>query len=152
MQDRFGLSVPLVLWCLWTGAHFAEPDPATLKRAMLIGDRWEQSVIAPLRRVRRMLKDGFDGAPAESVRAGAKAAEIAAERELLARLEAMTRGLAKPEPDPDFGARARRTLAAYVRATGAAGKTGFSITLLEEVVGLTVAVPIPGASQTPCDI
>ncbi len=151
MQDQFGLSVPLVLWCVWTGAHFAEPDPATLKRAMMTGDRWEQLVIARLRMVRRTLKNGFDGAPAETVRADVNAAELAAERELLARLEALTRDVVTATADSDVTARARRTLAAYVRAAGAAGRPGFSIALLEEVVGLTVEKPIPGACQNPCD-
>lgn len=138
MQDTHGLSVPIVLWCIWTGAYFTEPGAAVLKRAIAIGKAWDDRVIAPLRAVRRALKGGVEGNPAEALRDQVKAAELAAEREALNDLDALSRRLAPPSSGADAPARARRTLAAYVRAAGAAETPGFSIGLLEEVIGFTV--------------
>ncbi len=41
----------------------------------------------------------------------------------------------------DSRSRARRTLAAYARAAGAARSARFSISLLEEIIGLTLPAP-----------
>jgi len=140
-----------MLWCLWIGLHFAEPDTAMLTRAMAVGTRWRTEVIAPLRSARRALKAGIEGATDEALRAQVKEAELAAERAALMALDALTRHRAPPPPDSDGGARARRLLAAYGRRAGAAQTPGFSIALLEELVGLTVCCPIPGASRNPRD-
>ncbi len=68
LQDAHGLNVNLVLWGLWSAQRFAEPDTATLKRAIEIAGQWEDAVVAPLRLVRRRLKGGFDGASVDALR------------------------------------------------------------------------------------
>ncbi len=143
MQNEHGLNVSLILWCLWTGVHFGEPDAATMKRAIAIGGEWERKVVAPLRNVRRALKAGVEGATAETLRAQVKAAEIDAEFEAMGALEFLTRTRAGLIVGTDVAARVRRTLAAYVRVSGAAETPGFSIGLLEKLIGLTV----PAANQ-----
>jgi uncharacterized protein (TIGR02444 family) len=145
LQNKHGLNVTLILWCLWTGAHFDEPGAATLKRAAAIGDEWERKVVAPLRDVRRALKAGVGGATNEALRAQVKAAELAAEFEAMNLLDLLTRAQAGPIVGTNSAAHARRTLAAYVRASGAAETPGFSVGLLEELIGLTVSAPNQGA-------
>ena len=141
MQDDHALDVTLILWCLWTGAYFAEPDTAMLNQALAIGGGWERKVIGPLRGVRRALKAGVAGESAEALRAQVKAAELAAEFEAMKALEKLTHDRAAPSMGTDNAGRARRALAAYVRAAGAAETPGFSIGLLEELIGLTVPAP-----------
>ncbi len=144
LQDAHGLNVNLILWCAWAGAHHAEPDGAALKTAMAITAEWDSAVVAPLRAVRRALKSGVAGIAAEHLRAEVKAAELAAERALLARLDAFSQGALLPSHDADRAGRARRTLAAYARAARAAQSPGFSISLLEEVIRLTVDSSVEG--------
>lgn len=102
---------------------------------MTIAGEWETGVVSPLRGVRRKLKtrDGQD-----ALRQLVKEAELAAEREVQTGLDALARRQMTPSPDPLAEPRARRTLAAYVRAAGAAKTAGFSVALLEKVAGLTV--------------
>lgn len=130
-----------MLWCVWTGAHFAEPDVATMKRAMAIGGEWERKIVAPLRDVRRALKAGVNGAASETLRTQVKAAELSAEFEAMQALELISRAQAGRYAGTDAAGRARRTLAAYVRAAGGADSPGFSVGLLEELIGLTVPAP-----------
>ncbi len=135
MQDAHGLNVNLLLWCVWTAAHLSTPDEAALRRAMQISGEWEENIVAPLRQVRRKLKTC--GGP-EALRLQVKEAELSAEREVQSALEAMARRQLSPASDEDAGSRARRTLAAYARAAGAAKTSGFSVSLLEKLAGLTV--------------
>lgn len=138
LQDAHGLNVNLVLWCVWIAPHFAEPDEAALRRAMLIADAWESDVVAPIRRVRRTLKSRPD---AEALRAQVKAVELAAELDLQSKLEELAHRHLHESPGNDAESRARRTLAAYARAAGAAKTAGFSVSLLEKVASLTVVRP-----------
>ena len=133
LQDAHGLNVSLMLWCVWTAVHFAEPDEATLRRAMMVAGEWEDPIIAPLRGVRRRLKsrEGFD-----SLVQKVMDAELGAERELQAALEVIARRQLTPASGGDADRAARRTLAAYARAAGAGKRADFSISLLENVAGL----------------
>jgi len=141
LQDAHGLNVNLVLWCVWTSMRFAEADSATLKRAIMIADEWEKSVVAPLRGVRRRLKEfaGLDlQGKVENVMESVKTAELASECALQERLEAFARSTLAPEQASAPEQRARRALAAYARQAGAARTAGFSVALLEKVIGLTI--------------
>jgi uncharacterized protein (TIGR02444 family) len=142
LQDAHGLNVNLILWCVWAGAHFGEPDGATLKSAMAVANEWDAAVAAPLRAVRRKLKNGAAGIADEALRDQVKAAELGAERALQLKLESLAAGL--PGAAGDRLACARRTLAAYARAARAAETPGFSISLLEEVIRLTVHSSVEG--------
>lgn len=135
LQDAHGLNVVLLLWCVWIAARFGEPDEAAMRRAMMVADEWETGVVAPIRRVRRLLKSK----PAvDALRAQVKAVELAAEAELQSALEALAALHLRPAADGDAAARARRTLAAYARLAEAPKTPGFSVCLLEKVASLTV--------------
>ncbi len=101
---------------------------------MEIAGEWEGAVVAPLRGVRRRL----NAAPVKALRDQVKAAELGAEQASQASLEALAYGALTPTASGGGEARARRTLAAYVRLAGAAATPGFSIALLEKLIGLTV--------------
>ena len=80
LQDRRGLDVAVLLHACWLG---------TRARVLCVTMPWRNEVVRPLRRVRRRLKAGLEGMPrelSEPVRQQVKAAELAAERALLALL------------------------------------------------------------------
>ncbi|ATJ81099.1 TIGR02444 family protein [Halomonas beimenensis] len=83
LQDDAGLEVIELLWRCWLFRHglAAGPLPEEVRR-------WQAEVTAPLRRLRRDLKaEAVERASVAALRERIKAAELAAEREALARLE-----------------------------------------------------------------
>ena len=116
LQDVHEQNVPLLLWAAWTAATGRRPDEETIEAAADTARAWDLTAVAPLRAVRRTLKapiPDIDDPAREAVRTQVKAIELAAERHLLAALEALT-----PAPDgapqPPISA-----LAAAARAWGA---------------------------------
>ncbi len=135
----------MCLWSLWTGAHFEAPQGLVIRKAGEIAARWDDAVTGPLRKARRHLRSidtrGVDGREALGERV--KAVELESERFLFAMLGDLSRqnlsraGEAPQEMAPQ-DAGARQTLAAYVRMTDAAKTPGFSVSLLGELVALTL--------------
>ncbi|SFS80646.1 TIGR02444 family protein [Brevundimonas viscosa] len=102
LQDAQGQNIPLLLWAAWTavtGRSLAEDD---IEAACDTARVWHETVIVPLRGVRRALKTrvpDLGDEDREAVRAQVQAVEIDAERRLLAALEALAPppvGPAKP--------------------------------------------------------
>ena len=77
LQDRHGIDVNLVLFCLWAGRYGHGVTTAELTRLMAVTRSWQQDVIAPLRAVRRHLKTAKQAAGRLSDRV--KAVELMAE-------------------------------------------------------------------------
>jgi uncharacterized protein (TIGR02444 family) len=147
LQDAHGLSVNMLLFCLWAGRHVGEIDPAIIRKAADDSGAFARDTIIPLRGVRRRLKmkaEGEDTPAIEALRMKVKEAELFAERIDQRRLEALALADAsKPVAAEGAAGRARRALAAYVRTTAAAETAGFSVSLLEELIELTL-----GASES----
>ncbi|WP_374598958.1 TIGR02444 family protein [Brevundimonas sp.] len=105
LQDSAGQNVPLLLWTAWTAATGRALDEDTRDAACDTARVWEETVIAPLRAVRRALKIkavDMDDDDREAVRSQVKAAELDAERRLLLALEALSpspSGPARPAID-----------------------------------------------------
>ncbi len=118
LQDRGGLDVPTLLFCLWCG--FAGPGPlsepvmaAALRRVRL----WGGGVTAPLRAARRALKDEALGA--DAARTALRAAVIETERRSeRIMLEALATEIDAALPGSRGAATARANLALYCRAAG----------------------------------
>ena len=88
LQDDHGQCVPLLLWRLW--ALDRPIDPIGLRRAVELARTWETSVVAPLRSVRRGLRESFPAVADDSrlaLRERLGADELQAERVLLESLE-----------------------------------------------------------------
>jgi uncharacterized protein (TIGR02444 family) len=110
LQDSAGQNIPLLLWAAWCAIEGRMPDEDALEAAGDTARAWQETAIAPLRAVRRVLKPrtpDLDDAHREAVRDMVKAVELEAERRLLTALEA----LAPPSTGP-----ARPALAAMVAA------------------------------------
>ena len=99
LQDAAGQCPPLLLWAAWTARTGRPIDDDALEAACDIARAWQEAAIVPLRALRRSLKrrnPDLEDADREAVRAQVKAAELEAERRLLAALEALCPGPAGP--------------------------------------------------------
>jgi uncharacterized protein (TIGR02444 family) len=65
LQDRLGLDVNLLLFCLWTAERGIALGPLAIAAAVNVSGLWSANVVVPLRAVRRFLKPlnvpGFRG-------------------------------------------------------------------------------------------
>jgi uncharacterized protein (TIGR02444 family) len=107
LQDEHGISTALLLWAVW-----ADPDPETLANGVQTTVAWDETVLWPLRNVRRTLKSPrapFDDVAREGLREDVKAAELRAERVLMEALES----LAGPAETVDPPAALRRAAMAW---------------------------------------
>ena len=114
LQDEHGISTALLLWAVW-----ADPDPETLANGVQTTVAWDETVLWPLRNVRRTLKSPrapFDDVAREGLREDVKAAELRAERVLMEALES----LAGPAETVDPPAALRRAAMAWSGAAPAA--------------------------------
>jgi uncharacterized protein (TIGR02444 family) len=114
LQDKFGLDVNLLLFCLWcaaegpgrlTGDHFDQLEQQA--------GRWQAETVQPLRAMRRQSRDELGGELAGFFRASMLRVELDAERveqELLYRWARERRR----EPEVDVAAEAARNLVVYL--------------------------------------
>lgn len=111
LQDRDGLDVNMVLWCVWCGTQGRPLDSAQVQHAVKACAAWRAEVLEPLRALRRHMKGGIAGVDkslSDPLREQVKGAELQAEQVQHAVLAALS-----PAP----GAKASPELAmANVRA------------------------------------
>jgi uncharacterized protein (TIGR02444 family) len=92
LQDRFGADVNIMLYAAWLGkAKTAPASERTIRTADATVAEWRQSVIVPLRNVRRALKAIRRGSwePDEAIRESVKQIEIKAELAELSKLASL---------------------------------------------------------------
>lgn len=88
LQDEYGQNTSYLLWAVWAEGA----DAATLQAAATAGRDWDETVLKPIRAVRRTLKarfDEVDDGAREGLREDVKAAELRAERVLMEAFEAL---------------------------------------------------------------
>ena len=105
LQDGHGQCVALLLWRLWAGSV----SEGTLARAIGEARPFEHEVLAPLRAARRAVGEG-------DLKGQIRTVELAAEYELLARLETAT-----PSGDEGPGLDIQAGLAALMAAWNGVG-------------------------------
>jgi uncharacterized protein (TIGR02444 family) len=130
LQDRHGQCVPFLLWGLWMGASGREIDPADAAACAELARAWQDTAVAPLRRLRRDLKASPRAKTqrvSERIRIGVKALELEAERMLLQMLD---------EASPAPGGRAGDGLAPLRSATRAWSERQPPAVLLEQLARL----------------
>jgi uncharacterized protein (TIGR02444 family) len=96
LQDEHGLNTSFLLWAVW-----ADPDRETLANGVQTTVLWDETVLWPLRNVRRSLKASrqpFADAAREGLREDVKAAELRAERVLMETLESLAGPAMTPDP------------------------------------------------------
>lgn len=133
LQDRDGLDVTVLLYCLWAaGAGRAPLDAARLGRIEAKLQPWRETTVLPLRALRRRLKgDARDSG--EGVRRHVAAAEIAAELVAMDLIAAAEKN-APRRPGAAIGAVALASLHSY------AGHRGVAATAAEDVRLLVAAL------------
>lgn len=102
LQDRLGLDVNLLLFCLWAGHCGHRLSAEELAALDAASAPWRDSVIRPLRGVRRWLKQPAQegDADASALRREIQRLELAAERRAQDLLHARL-PLAATAPDPE---------------------------------------------------
>lgn len=93
LQDRGGQCVSLLLWRAWAAREGRGVDGAVLPKAIETARALEITVLRPSRRLRRALQGSalpLEDEARTTARAAYLAAELAAERGLIAALEALT--------------------------------------------------------------
>lgn len=100
LQDKHGVDVVMLLFCLWTALSRRDADRLLLPRAVGFSRDWNSEVVQPLRAVRRWLKTA-DG-DYNQLREAIKADELAAEKCQVEKLEALAvEGSSPGEPVAD---------------------------------------------------
>ncbi len=77
LQDRLGVDVNLLLFCLWTAKQGVGLDAGIMRKAVAYSKEWTANVVSPLREVRRFLKDRN----VDEFRNRVKAAELMGEQQ-----------------------------------------------------------------------
>ncbi len=119
LQDRSGADVAMVLFCLWAGQAGLQLDAAALAGLDRVAARWRDSVVRPLRAVRRTLAgpvDPVDAAGALALKGRVAAAEREAEFLQLRAMELAGFGVASAVAPPVL---ARGNIEAYFQGSDA---------------------------------
>ncbi len=127
LQDRHGFDVMIVLFCVYAGHMGQRIDDTVLDRAIEIGRDWGQSIVSPLRVVRRKLKTpppGVDPHDAYRLRTRLQALEQDAERIQHEQLF----GLLTSKAPPSLNS-ARANLLAYANRLAIARPQAFDVIL-----------------------
>lgn len=91
LQDDFQVNVNILLWCCWLEVHGIRLTAMRLEQACQGIDSWDQTVVVPLRHLRRDIKQRYpaNDQQVEACRQAIKSAELAAEKVELDWLEAL---------------------------------------------------------------
>ena len=91
LQDDFQVNINILLWCCWLEVHGIRLSVMRLEQACQRVDSWDQTVVAPLRHLRRDIKQRYlaNDPQIESCRQTIKSAELAAEKVELDWLETL---------------------------------------------------------------
>lgn len=100
LQDRDGMDVPLLLFCLWRGGLGRRITPEAMRAAQEFSACWRSERVEPLRALRRDWKNdtGPDAALVEAARQEVARAEQALERLQMTRLAAFVGAEATAAP------------------------------------------------------
>lgn len=110
LQDRHGIDVNMLLFCLWVGASGRRLAAGDLARVAAAAEDWNREVVRPIRAARRRMKSPpgeLERDAVESLRRQVLSAEIATERAeqmLIARLAAAPAAAAGSAPPAEAAA------------------------------------------------
>ncbi len=127
LQDGIGADVNLLLFCCWVAANGGGAlDAEDLGRLVARARPWQEQVLRPLRRLRRLLRSSEDlaavpGPRREELREGIKRLELEAERIEQALIVAAGPVPPGPGSSHDPASDARVSLERYLNWLGAAG-------------------------------
>lgn len=147
LQERHGVDVNALLFCLWLGASGRGPaEPAALDAAFAAAEAWHAEIVRALRAVRKRLKTPVGAADpglAQALRARLQALEIDAEHVEQLALAAGPAAAAPARAGLDADARANhaaRHAAAYFRRLGAR-PAGDDFAALRSIFAAAFALP-----------
>ncbi len=139
LQDGCGVDVNILLFFLWLATARRCVSPEAAQDVCAKASPWRGDVVAPLRAIRRRLKDGstlVERGTAEVFRTAVKALELESERLQQEALFALAAGLAT-ENAATIDTAARANVAAYEHVLGRA----FTAAAVAALLGALTASP-----------
>lgn len=146
LQERHGVDVTFMLFCLWRGTAGAAPPGAHLPALATVAREWHETVVLPLRAARRRLKAEASAAQRPEARALYKsvlAAEIDCEHAELLMLAARADALCGPPQGAGSPAAAAESLSASLAAAGV-------VSTEQDRPSLSVILAAAGAASPGC--
>jgi uncharacterized protein (TIGR02444 family) len=140
LQDECGVDVNILLFFLWLATAQRSVSPQVAQRVCGKAAPWRDEVVAPLRAIRRRLKDGstlVERGTAEVFRTAVKALELESERLQQEALFALAAGLAT-ESAAAIEAAAHANVAAYEHVLGRT----FTAAAVAALLGALTASPM----------
>ncbi|MDO1582503.1 TIGR02444 family protein [Rhizobium oryzicola] len=86
LQDEADVDVPLLLFLVLADRHQLGCSAADLQTFLSAASQWRETVLRPLRDIRRAMKNAFDGEGETALRDEIKRLELQAEKQHVARL------------------------------------------------------------------
>lgn len=86
LQDEADVDVPLLLFLVLADRHQLGCSDADLQSFLSAASQWRETVVRPLRDIRRAMKSTFDGEAEAALREEIKCIELRAEKQHVARL------------------------------------------------------------------
>lgn len=144
LQDDHGLDIPIILLCAWVGRYGVKLSQDSLHRIDAAIRPWRDTVVVPLRSMRRRLKmdlGGIDADTAMDLRRQIKDAELSAELLALDHLyKLMAHVTASDGREAERGGLIRGNLILYAANCGVTG-TVLPRTALETIVQSAAELP-----------
>ena len=129
LQEAVGLDVNLLLFCAWLGTRAIVLSRSDIEAASRVVASWHNSVVRPLRGVRRHIKTQYGGA-FEPLRSRVKDDELQAEQVEQAMLFAYARGVHGSPGSSDHRDAVARNVNAYLSITSGAAAPAAAAPLL----------------------
>ncbi len=113
LQEAIGLDVNLLLFCAWLGTRAIALSRGDIEAASRVVASWHNSVVRPLRGVRRHIKTQY-GDAFENLRSRVKDDELQAEQAEQAMLFAYAQGIQSSQSDVDRRDAIARNVTEYI--------------------------------------
>jgi uncharacterized protein (TIGR02444 family) len=121
LQERHGIDVTLMLFCLWHGTVSERPLGDDLPAIAAAAQEWHRAAVLPIRAARRWLKRGTEGqeqSKSAALYRTVLAAEIDCEHAELLMLAQRTRALGATPGSGPFPATMAENLVAFFQVSG----------------------------------
>jgi uncharacterized protein (TIGR02444 family) len=137
LQEAIGLDVNLLLFCAWLGTRSAVLSRSDIEAASRVVAAWHNSVVRPLRSVRRHIKKQY-GDAFEALRSRVKDDELQAEQVEQALLFSYAQGIQISSGGPDRRDAVAQNVNAYISMLPGAARPGLGAPLLVSAAQLSI--------------
>ena len=137
LQEALGLDVNLLLFCAWLGTRAIILSGSDIEAASRVVAAWHNSVVRPLRGVRRHIKTQY-GDAFEAFRSRVKDDELQAEQAEQAMLFSYAQGIQSSSGGADRRAAVAQNVNEYISMVSGAARPGSGAPLLIRAAQLSI--------------